>query len=87
MKAQIELEERILRESEERLKIESDVSKMEQEENELIQRLQNTQLLQQSAFDEMEKVVSASSTASAGFQTKITPEKKGIISSGKKGKK
>lgn len=44
------IEEKILFEHEDRLKVEADISKMEQEEYALIQKLQNTELLQQSGI-------------------------------------
>lgn len=50
----IEYENRVLREEELRQRTEALVAKMEKEEMELIQRLQNTQALQRSAYEELE---------------------------------
>lgn len=49
-----ELIRKIIAENELRLKIEAEVSKLEQDEFELIQRLQNTSNLQKQAYEDLE---------------------------------
>ena len=53
----LELQQKIIAENQRRMHIESEVSKMEQEELELIQRLQNTQLLQKQAYEDLETAI------------------------------
>lgn len=50
LQLKIAVEERVWKEHEERLKIEAEISRMEQEENEMIQKLKHTELLVQSGF-------------------------------------
>lgn len=45
---------KILQENEKRVEIEGQVARLEQEELELIQKLQNTQVLQKSAYEDLE---------------------------------
>ena len=59
MKTQQQLEEKAYQEQQTRFEQESMVTKMEQEELELIQRLQNTQLLQKAAYDDLENALSS----------------------------
>ena len=56
-KARIDNERRIEEENRVRREREEEVSRMEQEELELIQRLQNTQLLQKSAYEDLENAL------------------------------
>ena len=49
-----ELINKIMEENERRLDIETSVAMMEQEELELINRLQNTQMLQKAAYEDLE---------------------------------
>ena len=58
--------QKILEENERRLQIESEVAMMEQEELELISKLQNTQMLQKAAYDDLESALSGGSRMSAG---------------------
>lgn len=51
--------EKIIKENEKRLEKESKVARLEQEELELIQSLQNTQLLQKAAYEELENALDA----------------------------
>eukprot|EP00397_Hematodinium_sp_SG-2012_P030569 GEMP01032389.1.p1 GENE.GEMP01032389.1~~GEMP01032389.1.p1 ORF type:complete len:262 (+),score=59.19 GEMP01032389.1:173-958(+) len=60
----LEYEGRVLREEELRQRTESLVSKMEKEEMELIQRLQNTQAMQRNAYEELEYALKGKSTTS-----------------------
>ena len=53
-RARQQVEEKMLREEQTRLEHEAMVARMEQEELELIQRLQNTQLLQKAAYEDLE---------------------------------
>lgn len=48
---------KILEENERRLYIEGEVSRMEQEELDLINRLQNTQMLQKAAYEDLESAL------------------------------
>merc|ERR1711964_439534 len=54
LKAKMEVENKIMQENRLRLQREADIAKMEQEELELIQKLQNTQLMQRSAYEDLE---------------------------------
>ena len=56
-KARLENERRIEEENRLRREREEEVARMEQEELELIQRLQNTQLLQKSAYEDLENAL------------------------------
>jgi hypothetical protein len=47
----------VLKENQKRLEHEKMVSKMEQEELELIQRLQNTQWIQKAAYEDLEQAL------------------------------
>jgi hypothetical protein len=58
-RARQELISKILQENATRLQIESEVVRMEQEELELINRLQNTQMLQRAAYDDLENALSS----------------------------
>lgn len=51
------LDTKVLKENKRRMEHENHVSKMEQEELELIQRLQNTQLLQKAAYEDLEEAL------------------------------
>lgn len=51
------MENRILTENQKRLENEDIVLKMEMEEMELIKRLQNTQLMQKAAYEDLEKAL------------------------------
>ena len=77
-KAKIAIEEKILSEQKERLEKEAHLSKMEQEEEELIQKLKNTQVLQQAALEDLEQALSSSQTSSKlfGSGSKIASGKK-----------
>lgn len=55
--ARMQMEKKILDENKTRIDTESTVSKMEQEELDLIQRLQNTQLLQKAAYEDLENAL------------------------------
>lgn len=57
-KARQDLIQKILDENQRRLDIESEVATMEQDELELISRLQNTQMLQKAAYDDLESAIS-----------------------------
>lgn len=59
-KARQDLIQKILDENQRRLDIESEVTTMEQEELELISRLQNTQMLQKAAYDDLESAIGGS---------------------------
>ena len=61
MRARSELIRKIMEENERRLFIENEVAQMEREELELIQRLQNTQLAQKTAYDDLENALSSGS--------------------------
>ena len=60
-KARLENERKIEEENRIRREREEEVARMEQEELELIQRLQNTQLLQKSAYEDLENALSGTS--------------------------
>lgn len=66
-KARIETEKRIEEENRMRRTREEEVAKMEQEELELIQRLQNTQLLQKTAYEELENALAGQVGFNSGF--------------------
>ncbi len=51
------MHEKMAREENQRLAHESSVQKMEMEELELIQRLKNTQMMQQAAFQQLENAL------------------------------
>lgn len=55
--AKSNFEEKVLRENQKRLLHEQQVAKMEQEELELIQRLQNTQWIQKAAYEDLEEAL------------------------------
>lgn len=57
-RARQQVEEKMMREEQQRLDHEAMVARMEQEELELIQRLQNTQLLQKAAYEDLESALS-----------------------------
>lgn len=57
-RARQQVEEKMMREEQARLEHEAMVARMEQEELELIQRLQNTQLLQKAAYEDLEHALS-----------------------------
>lgn len=67
LRAKAELERKIVEENEARLARERLVEAMEQEEMELIQRLQNTQLLQRSAYEDLELALSGQVDAAAAL--------------------
>ena len=66
-KARIETEKKIEEENRMRRYREEEVARMEQEELELIQRLQNTQLLQKTAYEELENALAGQVGFNAGF--------------------
>ena len=68
----VEEELRIRREKEE------EVARMEQEELELIQRLQNTQMMQKTALEELETIVATNKDMSTSqlLSTDLTPQKR-----------
>lgn len=53
-KTRAELQQKIIQENQLRLQIEQEVAKMEQDELELIQKLQNTQVIQKAAYEDLE---------------------------------
>ena len=55
MRAQ--LQQQIIEENQRRLTIEAEVAQMEQEELELIQKLQNTQVVQKTAYEDLENAL------------------------------
>lgn len=66
-KTRLETEKKIEQENKMRRLREEEVAKMEQEELELIQKLQNTQLLQKSAYEELENALAGQMGLGAGF--------------------
>lgn len=68
---QIEYQDRVLREEDLRQRTESLVAKMEKEEMELIQRLQNTQALQRSAYHDLENALDGRSEGSPAMEKSI----------------
>ena len=60
-RAKAALEESILEEQRIRLQKEAELARMEQEEEELIQRLKNSQLHQQAALDDLEQALTSQS--------------------------
>lgn len=52
-----------MREEQKRIEHEQMIAKMEQEELELIKRLQNTQLLQQAAYEDLENALTTKQNA------------------------
>jgi hypothetical protein len=66
-KARMENERKIEEENKMRRVREEEVARMEQEELELIQRLQNTQLLQKTAYEELENALAGPIGLNAGF--------------------
>lgn len=66
-RARLENERKIEEENRLRRQREEDVAKMEQDELELIQRLQNTQLLQKTAYEELENALAGQIGFNAGF--------------------
>eukprot|EP00743_Colponemidia_sp_Colp-15_P000962 GILK01001061.1.p1 GENE.GILK01001061.1~~GILK01001061.1.p1 ORF type:complete len:252 (-),score=71.01 GILK01001061.1:936-1691(-) len=56
-KGRMEYEERVRQEEQERQRREALIAKMEREEMELIQKLQNTQMIQRSAYEELENAL------------------------------
>ena len=79
-KAKASLEENILEEQRLRLQKESELAKMEQEEEELIQKLRNTQLHQQAALEDLEQAL-VSQSAVIGESSKARTS---VTGSGKK---
>ncbi|OMJ94940.1 hypothetical protein SteCoe_1800 [Stentor coeruleus] len=61
-KVRAELERKIEEENAKKQQKEDDIARMEQEELELIQRLQNSQMMQRSAYEELELAMSGSLT-------------------------
>ena len=59
---------KIMEENQKRIEIETDVQRMEQEELELINRLQNTQMLQKAAYDDLEQALGGSRMSQEGQQ-------------------
>jgi hypothetical protein len=81
-KAKGALEEAILEEQKLKLQKEAELVSMEQEEEELIQRLKNTQLHQQAALEDLEQALTSQSEI---LSEKSKPKKRiSTTSSGKK---
>lgn len=76
-KTRLELQQKIISENQRRMHIESEVAKMEQEELELIQRLQNTQLLQKQAYEDLETAIQNPNDMSQS-QREFSPVKGGV---------
>lgn len=57
LQAKRALMEKIIKENQKRMEKEAKVARLEQEELELIQKLQNTQLLQKAAYEELEQAL------------------------------
>jgi hypothetical protein len=74
IKAKGELEKKI--DEEKRLKAfrESEVSRMEKEELELISRLQNTQMLQRTAYEDLELAMAGQIDVNSLLETKTSPK-------------
>ncbi len=82
-KAKATLEQTILEEQRLRLQKEAELAKMEQEEEELIQKLRNTQLHQQAALEDLEQALTSQS-AVIGTSTSGSKMRATTSSSGKK---
>ncbi len=81
--ARQQIEEKALREEQQRLDHEAYLQKMEQEELELIQRLQNTQMLQKAAYEDLEGALQSNSVqAPAGNERPGTASTKGKTKQG-----
>lgn len=74
-KARRQIEEKMMREESQRMEHENMVKKMEQEELELIQRLQNTQLLQKAAYEDLENALQTPGEQSAAGSRPQTNQK------------
>lgn len=88
-RAKAALEENLLEEQKARLQKEAELARMEQEEEELIQKLKNTQLYQQSALEDLEQALNFQSemlSEESRSETRVpTTTKKGSrLSSSKK---
>ncbi len=57
MRAKQQVEDKMMREEQKRIEHQAMIERMEREELELIQRLQNTQLLQKAAYDDLENAL------------------------------
>ena len=57
MRAKQQIEDKMMREEGKRIEHQSMIERMEREELELIQRLQNTQLLQKAAYEDLESAL------------------------------
>lgn len=57
MRAKAQIEDKMYREESKRIEHQSMIERMEREELELIQRLQNTQLLQKAAYEDLESAL------------------------------
>ena len=57
MHAKQQIEDKMMREESKRIEHQTMIERMEREELELIQRLQNTQLLQKAAYDDLESAL------------------------------
>jgi hypothetical protein len=57
MRAKQQVEDKMMREEQKRIEHQTMIERMEREELELIQRLQNTQLLQKAAYDDLENAL------------------------------
>ena len=57
MRAKQQIEDKMMREEQKRIEHQSMIERMEREELELIQRLQNTQLLQKAAYEDLESAL------------------------------
>jgi hypothetical protein len=82
-RTQQQIREKALIEEQKRLEHEQMVARMEQEELELIQRLQNTQLLQKAAYEDLENALVGGSQMEGSVQQKKTG-RVGTASSGQR---
>lgn len=57
MRAKAQIEDKMVHEETKRIEHQTMIERMEREELELIQRLQNTQLLQKAAYDDLESAL------------------------------
>lgn len=85
-RAKAALEENILEEQRIRLQKEAELARMEQEEEELIQKLKNTQLHQQAALEDLEQALTSQSEIlpDSGKKKTRVPTTTSKKSSGKK---
>ena len=76
-KARAQIEDKMVREEQQRLEHEAMVQRMEQEELELIQRLQNTQLLQKAAYEDLENALGGNGQTSTDQENQARPGTQG----------